>query len=342
LIVHSLMGMLHCHFNRNDLIDCLGGNTYHLTEEDVSAQQALPPEGERDLEDDGSSVLRSLLSFSPDVFNYWLEFLSFNNILRLRLLSVKFREAIGDAPLWKQKCDETFSHLDELPFSGSNWFQMYLCSKVPFLIIGSDPAYLADVKDYILNRGLLNLSVADSFRPLPSFDDFAAVFVFTFKGSVRDPEELGNRLANYVDAGGGVVSALFTFGTYPNGFAGGRWVSEGYSPITSNRETRVASSVDPLLERVIDDHFVFKGLREFNGGTMFFFKNVSTDPESTVVANWMGSPLIASMMDKFKGRVMALSFWPVSSVANPNHWSMGGDILIVNSLIYVSRCFQQL
>eukprot|EP01119_Soliformovum_irregulare_P023750 TRINITY_DN8365_c0_g1_i1.p1 TRINITY_DN8365_c0_g1~~TRINITY_DN8365_c0_g1_i1.p1 ORF type:complete len:157 (-),score=40.02 TRINITY_DN8365_c0_g1_i1:17-487(-) len=152
--------------------------------------------------------------------------------------------------------------------------------------------------------------------------------------------------ADYVDGGGGVVLGLFSFGTLPGGCAGGRWVNEGYNPLIAKNTAQVEHQDHPQV-KPFNDHFLFSGIQEFNGGRMFSYHQLTLHPSAELMAEWAnGNPLVAYRQCK-EGRVVSLNFWPVSSTTNPSLWSKGGDFLITNSLLYVanlsrscSSCFE--
>ncbi len=112
----------------------------------------------------------------------------------------------------------------------------------------------------------------------PSADDLAThdrVFVFN-NGSHADPTTLGDQLADYFDANGHVVEALFNIAG--RGTLGGRWASGGYSLISGNYSATagmeslgtIFEPESPLLKDVATFSSLFwpDGSVIINGGTV--------------------------------------------------------------------------
>lgn len=144
----------------------------------------------------------------------------------------------------------------------------------------------------------------------------------------------GDVLADYVDAGGGVVVAVFA-----NSIAsatlhiGGRWQT-GYEVILDQSGTTTgASSLGSVL---VPSHPVMNGVTTFVSGS------TGGRPTGTVlevganpIALWAdGKILIAEGANPQR---IDLGFYPPHSTCNAFGWTTGGDLLMANALQYVAR-----
>ena len=115
------------------------------------------------------------------------------------------------------------------------------------LLAGSEPAdTLQELAMDIFSMGLFPLGsvvnivdVTDSIPPHSFLDEYDAVLVWT-TSAVTDPAALGDRLAEYVDVGGGVVIGQMSFvdGTGLQG----EIMSAGYSPLQSSPSVGTADA----------------------------------------------------------------------------------------------------
>jgi len=144
----------------------------------------------------------------------------------------------------------------------------------------------------------------------------------------------GDVLADYVDAGGGVVVAVFANSiNNTTMYIGGRWQS-GYEVISDRSGTTTGASG---LGTVLDpNHPVMAGVTAFTSGT--------TGGRPTGTALEVGATLIAQWAD---GKVLVaeganaqridLGFYPPNATCNAYGWTVGGDQLMTNALLYVAR-----
>jgi len=153
--------------------------------------------------------------------------------------------------------------------------------------------------------------------------------------SFADPVALGNNLADYVDAGGGVVNMAFS--TTGFSFPAGRWPQNYQSMVGGGSVIASASTLD--LGSITDQHHgILIGVRSFSGGGASFRANQNNvAPGATVVARWAGGNVLASA-GPLPGRV-DLNFFPPSSAVGSDFWdqSTDGIKLMVNALLYTIR-----
>jgi hypothetical protein len=168
----------------------------------------------------------------------------------------------------------------------------------------------------------------DATPSLATLQEYAAILVYS-NCSFNDPVALGDVLADYVDAGGTVVVAAFSFwevsaeiGLY------GRLLTDGYLPLTLGTQGVWG---DLFLVPDLPDDPLLAGVTSFNGGPMSLRNSgISLTPGATLVAHWSdGTPLVA-----YKGNVVALNFFPRSS---DSYWALwdaqtDGARLMANAL----------
>ncbi len=212
------------------------------------------------------------------------------------------------------------------------------------LIAGSaDPSYLNDVQAKIAGTGLISgsvdiLDVSSSTPTLAQLQAYDAVLSFSDYG-FADTTTFGNVLADYVDAGGGVVQATFSF---YNGYdldIGGRWKAQNYNVWQLGQQNNPGNLT---LGTIYDpSNPILAGVTSFNGGSASFYNTVgSFNPGAVAVADWSnGAPLIAVNTSTFAGKIAGLNFYPPSSDARPDFWlsSTDGARLMANSLNFVTK-----
>lgn len=144
----------------------------------------------------------------------------------------------------------------------------------------------------------------------------------------------GDVLADYVDAGGGVVVAVFANSTTSAGRnIGGRWQT-GYEVILD--QSGNASGAGATLGIVHQPgHPSLAGVTAFAGGTIGS-RPVGTALEvgATLVAEWSdGKVLVAQGANPNR---IDLGFYPPPASCSQSGWQTGGDQLMVNSLLAVA------
>lgn len=203
-----------------------------------------------------------------------------------------------------------------------------------------DAAYGTDVVAKISaaapSLGTVTLhNAAAGGAPLPTLSalsNYKAVFVFTDSPGFAYASNLGNLLADYVDAGGGVVDAMFANGSIP---ITGRWQSGGYSAISS---TGISVGSNLTLGTIaVPNSPIMTGVDSLSAINAYH-ANTSVRAGATLIASWSnGAPLVA-VSNGFNGQVVTLNFFPPSSTARSDFWnaSTDGAQLMANALLYVA------
>jgi hypothetical protein len=204
------------------------------------------------------------------------------------------------------------------------------------LLGAEDPSWVDDVRDKLLATGqfasVSEVDVRFSTPTLADLENYDGVLVWN-DYAFADPVILGNNLADYVDAGHGVVVATFA---NANSFFPpllGRWATGGYDAITPSNY----SGSTPLTLGAIAQpgHPIMAGVTNFSGGIASWHSLGPVSPGSSLVASWSnGSPLVAER----SGVDVGLNFLPPSSDIYFNLWdsSTQGGLLMANALTYVS------
>ena len=180
--------------------------------------------------------------------------------------------------------------------------------------------------------GQIDVYDASSITPtLVELQAYDAVLVYSDTG-FADGTGLGNVLADYSDAGGGVVVAVFAYSIS----LGGRLVTDGYLPMTFAGQTQ-----NVVHTLVIDDptHRIMDNVMSFNGGSSsYHHAPVALAPGGTLVASWNhGQPLV-SVATPMVGRTVSLNFYPPSSDARNDFWdaTTDGGLILANALWWAS------
>lgn len=215
-----------------------------------------------------------------------------------------------------------------------------LHAQVLILYGASSQTYVTDVKTKLeaANLSLGAISIYDAntnvVPTLSTLLGYKAVLAFSDSGGFGGKEaDIGNVLASYVDAGGGVVEAVFANGSIP---ITGKWLSSGYTPFTSGGQS---SGTSLTLGTIYDNgHAILSGVTSFSGGTSSYYSTGSLRSGAVRIADWSnGTPLVV-LSPGFNARIVSLNFFPPSSDIRSDFWtsSTDGAKLLGNSLKFVA------
>ncbi|MFO0859746.1 MAG: hypothetical protein U0570_04255 [Phycisphaerales bacterium] len=169
---------------------------------------------------------------------------------------------------------------------------------------------------------------ADALRP------FGAVLTYS-NLAYGAPDVLGNRLADFVDAGGGVVVAPFaTLDTGDSTYLLGRWATGGYD-IAPGPLPGMLTGPATLGARLDFVNPINRFVRKFDGGTSSWRQASNPLLRGRELLEWNDGRMLASIHN-FRKRV-DLGFVPFSSAADSNAWNQrtDGSWLMANALEYV-------
>ncbi len=181
------------------------------------------------------------------------------------------------------------------------------------------------------------VDVMSSTPSLAQLQAYDAVLTWS-NFSYHDGDALGDALADYVDAGGGVVVATFAnTSTQPDRYLGGRWISGGYEIIPGRGD--VVAFVHATLGAIHHPtHPTVAGVTSFDGGSGSFRPyRTSLSSHGVEVASWSDGKTLVAVSTSWSTRV-DLGFVPPSAVADPAFWTPGtdGDLLLANALEYAA------
>lgn len=211
-----------------------------------------------------------------------------------------------------------------------------------------------DPRDKILATGLFSqvdiinaTGIGDGVGtpPLATLLEYDAVITWS-NASYDDAVTMGDVLADYVDAGGGVVVAVFAnTSTNAARFLQGRWLSEpGYIAIPQNGGF-VDGTAAGLGQVLVENHPILEGVGSFfnnapvgSSGPFGAWRpaELGLTAGSTLVAQWTtGETLIALAPNP---AVVELGFHPVSSAVNAGYWdeTTDGGLIMANALLFAA------
>ncbi len=178
--------------------------------------------------------------------------------------------------------------------------------------------------------------VSSSTPTLSDMLQYDAILVYS-DTSFNNGITLGDRLADYMDAGGGVVVSTFCYyGTSAGLSLRGRIRNDNYLPFDGSGQ----SQGSPLTMSVLDpSHEILDGVNSFHGGSSSYRNNVTFHAGVDQIANWSnGVPLIAAWSPPASdGTIAGLNFYPPSQDARSDFWqtSSDGALIMANALTYV-------
>lgn len=181
---------------------------------------------------------------------------------------------------------------------------------------------------------IINVTTGGTGTPtLQQLQQYDALLCYT-NSTPANNVTWGDVLADYVDAGGGVVVAVFANTSLTAGRnIGGRW-QNGYEVVLDQGGTTSGGS--PTLGNVpVPGHPAMTGVTSLAGGTL------SSRPTSTalevgafVVAEWSdGKILVAQGTNP---RRIDLGLYPPQAACSQSGWLSGGDLLMANALVAVA------
>lgn len=210
-------------------------------------------------------------------------------------------------------------------FAGSSMPKVMIC--------GANPTWNMDVKARLDATGRFSeVGVFDCGSAAPTNARIArydAVLVIDSSMSFSDPQQLGDKLAAYADAGGRVVEAAFDFN--PAETLGGRWSRDGYGAFvlgsgaaTSNGPRQYVEDMptSPLLD----------ALGTFKGGPVNYHLNVAVASDAVLVAHWADDP--STPLEADGPHSIGLNFMPPPADGHDGFWdeSSDGTTLLANAL----------
>eukprot|EP01113_Clastostelium_recurvatum_P044312 TRINITY_DN746_c0_g1_i1.p1 TRINITY_DN746_c0_g1~~TRINITY_DN746_c0_g1_i1.p1 ORF type:complete len:451 (+),score=104.96 TRINITY_DN746_c0_g1_i1:150-1502(+) len=289
--------------------------------------------------------------FPEEILLYIFSFLDVTDLFFVCQVSYTWNRLCEDEFIFRNICQRCFPCLGDTthpPFERT-WHTFYEQKKRSFGVLGGPTAQSSCMDDVITKLRSAGLPVVDSHftqKRIPTLDElqkYSSVLVYSYNSSAfLDGTLIGDVLADYVDNGGGVVVTVFTnCNNLRNGFIKGRFYEQGYHPITPSRQHDTNGKKPLTLGKIVDPtHPIMEGVRSLDGGRSSFFCPGALNPDSKLIAEWSnGVPLVAELQ-KGKGRVVVLNFFPPSSdTGDPRFWlsSTDGDVLLANALAYVGR-----
>ncbi len=221
-----------------------------------------------------------------------------------------------------------------------------------------EPEPLEDIQDQLLSTGEFNSVTAINTAVTPLTGDdlipYDAVIV-NFNYPFYDSQGFGDALADYCDAGGGVVLAgnAFMYLTLQNPESpygiSGRWIEDDYRVIKfGNLLDHCAGDLschdEYLGTRYYPNHPLFANVDDFYGGYYsdhFFIEPADLQPGSVRLANWTSGYVFAAarrLSENGFNRI-DLNFYPVSDNAFAGQWpdTTDGALLMANALTFVAN-----
>ncbi|MBI5676891.1 MAG: IPTL-CTERM sorting domain-containing protein [Nitrospirae bacterium] len=201
-----------------------------------------------------------------------------------------------------------------------------------------NPAWTTEVQSKLVATGFF--TTVDTYETdvatptLAELQTYDAVLVFTDGGCGAGT--LGDNLADYVDGGGGVVTAVFATASLP---ITGRFDTDNYWVIQPTGQT--SGTTETLGTIFVPGHPILNGVASFSGGTSSYRPSAdSLHPSATRIANWTGAGNIALIATREINGVRRadLGFFPPSTDSRSDLWvaSTDGDIIMANALVWVS------
>ena len=214
------------------------------------------------------------------------------------------------------------------------------------LLGGDDDDSIRNVQSYLMATGSFpSVDVINVSRETPSefeLNQYEAVLVWADSG-FQDADAMGDRLASYVDRGGGVVVAAVSF-DIPDPFdpdtLGGRFFTGNYyviQPDTDNvsDDRRVLGNVQN------PNHPVMLGVTKIDGGPSSLHSPTSNlTSGGQTLASWDNGSVLVAAKSMGQANRVDINLFPPSSLLDPDLWpfTQDNDVprLMVNALFWVA------
>lgn len=193
-----------------------------------------------------------------------------------------------------------------------------------------------NVQTNLLASGLFNsvdiINANASTPSLAQLQAYDAVLVWS-NNAFQNSTLLGDTLADYVDAGGGVVVAVFAVNWNTTTLSiQGRWQS-GYEVIADQAgSTTGAASLGAVLDPL---HPIMAGVTSFDGGSSSFRPTTTVlTTGSTAIAEWNDGRILVAVGANPKR--VDLGFYPPSSSCATGFWNVAtdGDQMLANAVAF--------
>lgn len=210
---------------------------------------------------------------------------------------------------------------------------------IDVLLVAGDPSSAYnDVKAKLNATGKFkSVTVFDARLGTPTLSylqQFDAILVWS-ASNYSNSTTLGNVMADYVDGGGGVVSAVFET-AYSNCMQG-RWNTSQYYIINRNNYKEGSASLGVKAQ---PNHFILRDVNTFHGGIGSYRPSTAgLTSGGTLIASWNdGMPLVTEKRINGQRRV-DLGFYPASSSLYSDYWNSATDgaKIMANALLYVAE-----
>ncbi|OWQ91992.1 hypothetical protein CDN99_06430 [Roseateles aquatilis] len=217
-----------------------------------------------------------------------------------------------------------------------------VAAQASVLILGApqSAAGLSDIQQKIEATGLIGgtvdvFNVGSGTPTLAMLRAYDSVMVFS-DAPYANAVTLGDVLANYVDAGGGVVEAAFSHFSAPLRGLSGRFVSQNYDVFNISTNQPSCGSLGVVS---MPGSALMVGVHSFDGGPAGTCNKVTLKANTQLVASWTNNqPLLAYRLDH-NAPVIGLNMYPVSGDAVNGLWDVttDGAVLMANALSFVAR-----
>lgn len=201
---------------------------------------------------------------------------------------------------------------------------------------------LADVQSKIAATGLLagTVDVFNANTGTPSLallQSYDAVLVFddTASRPFASAAALGNVLADYVDAGGGVVEAGLSHATAAFKGMQGRFVTANYDVFNTSNNQNSCGGLGAVIR---PDSPLMRDIADFNGGASALCYRLTAKAGAEIVASWTNGQALAGYRMDRNGVVVGLNMFPVSGDAWNGGWNptTDGALLMANALAFAA------
>jgi hypothetical protein len=183
-----------------------------------------------------------------------------------------------------------------------------------------------------------SVAAFDGASATPTPADLAAfdAVVVISDSSFADPTLLGDRLADAIDGGLGVVLSTFT---YTIDSPGGRFATDDYFTMDLNDPDQVDGDGPLGYTPVLPLHPLLTGVSTFSGGSSSYRADVSVKPGATLVASWLGGgdfPLIVERTLPNGRRRVDVNYYPPTSDLRADFAAPNDSIrILANALLRV-------
>jgi hypothetical protein len=198
----------------------------------------------------------------------------------------------------------------------------------------TDPQARLQASGFFSAVDIINATTPNPTPTLAELLNYDAVIVWTNNQFTSRPA-MGDVLADYVDAGGGVVVAVFAVNSTTSGLQG-RWLDQGYAIISPGSGNEGSTANVGVIAQ--PGHPIMDGVTDLDSNTSTRPNTAALTSHGVLVSSWSDGMVLAAVSSQYPQRV-DIGLYPPSSAVTATFWDQttDGGRFMANALLYATN-----